>query len=73
MSTDLQPLIRRLVPRAWTAEQALHAVALLQQVIAAIWCVHGEKMGRAMLAEEPPAIQQPQSPTQPAQAGRRSG
>lgn len=58
MNADLKPILIRLIPRAWTAEQALGAVKLLEQAIAAIWCVHGEKMGHVVLgdaaAEKPP-------------------
>ena len=82
-NVDLRPIIMRLVPRKWTVDQALQAIALLQQVIAAIWLVHGEMLGRAILppdqpAEPPPtaarttpptATPAPQKPTAP----RRSG
>lgn len=53
MNTDLRPVIVGLVPRGWTADQALRAVQLLQQVIAAIWCVHGEAMGKIVLGDVP--------------------
>ena len=51
MSSDLRPIIVGLVPRGWSAEQALRAVQLLNQAIAAIWCVHGEGMGKIALGE----------------------
>ena len=51
MSADVRPIVARLVPRAWSAEQALQAVALLQHAIDAIWSVHGQGMGRVRLAE----------------------
>jgi hypothetical protein len=50
---DVRPLLARLVPRAWNAEQALQAVDLLQHAIDAIWCVHGQEMGRRRLGEHP--------------------
>lgn len=69
---DLRPIIMRLVPRKWTADQALQAIALLQQVIAAIWLVHGEMLGRALLPSElPPA--DPIPPTPKAPPARRGG
>lgn len=39
-----QNWLQFLVPRDWTAEQALTAVSGLQQAIDAIWGVHGEEM-----------------------------
>lgn len=36
MNRDLRPILVGLVPRSWTPEQALRAVGLLQQAIAAI-------------------------------------
>jgi hypothetical protein len=60
MSRDLRPIFVRLVPRAWTAEQALDAVELLQQLIAAIWSVHGAAMGKAMV--EVRAVDEPEKP-----------
>lgn len=55
MSPDLRSIIVGLVPRGWSAEQALRAVQLLNQVIAAIWCVHGEGMGKIVLGEGSPS------------------
>ena len=40
--------LRFLVPRDWTAEQALVAVEFLGQVRAAVWDVHGEDMACAI-------------------------
>ncbi len=37
-------LLRFLVPRDWTGEQALAAVGLLRAASQAIWQVHGEEM-----------------------------
>lgn len=69
-NADLRPIIMRLVPRSWTAEQAFQAIALLQQAIAAIWLVHGEKLGKSLFPEgtaEPPAP--PASPKPDARRG----
>lgn len=41
-------LLRTLVPRDWTADQALVAVRLLRLAIDAVWEVHGEEMARAL-------------------------
>ncbi|MCK6502421.1 hypothetical protein L6R53_03330 [Myxococcota bacterium] len=41
-----------LVPRLWTAEQALAAVTLLRSAIDAIWNVHGQAMVDT-IAEDP--------------------
>lgn len=38
-----------LVPRLWSAEQALAAVVLLRRFIDAIWEVHGEQMALEVL------------------------
>lgn len=43
--------LRRLVPRSWTAHEALLAVELLRQAVAAIWEVHGEDMAEALGSE----------------------
>jgi hypothetical protein len=43
--------LRRLVPRSWTADEALLAVDLLRQAVAAIWEVHGEEMAEALGSE----------------------
>lgn len=51
MNADLRPILVSLVPRGWSAVQALRAVQLLHQAIAAIWFVHGEAMGKAALGE----------------------
>lgn len=67
-NVDLRPIIMRLVPRKWTADQALQAITLLQQVIAAIWLVHGEMLGRAILPPDPPAEPPPAPPPTPATA-----
>lgn len=76
-NVDLRPIIMRLVPRKWTADQALQAIALLQQVIAAIWLVHGEMLGRAILPPDPPAEQPPPPPAatsaKPSTPQRRGG
>lgn len=40
--------LRFLVPREWTANQALLAVNLLKQASDAIWAVHGEDLGDAL-------------------------
>ncbi len=71
MNGDLRPVIVSLIPRGWTAEQALRAVGLLQQVIAAIWSVHGEAMSRVVLADEPPARPEPPRPDERRPAARR--
>lgn len=47
-------LLRFLVPRDWTGEQALAAVALLRAASQAIWQVHGEEMALT-LGELPPS------------------
>lgn len=65
MNADLRPILVSLVPRGWSAVQALRAVQLLHQAIAAIWCVHGEAMGKAALGEAATALDEP------AVAGRR--
>ena len=74
MTADLRPVLMQLVPRAWSAKQALRAVELLQHAIDAIWCVHGEAMSRARLGEitaqppsEPaaPPVEPPKKPTEP--------
>lgn len=73
-NVDLRPIIMRLVPRKWTADQALQAIALLQQVIAAIWLVHGEMLGRAILPPDPPAELPPPPPAaKPSTPQRRGG
>ncbi len=36
--------LKILVPRAWVAEEALYAVALLHDLVTAIWAVHGDEM-----------------------------
>lgn len=41
-------LLRFLVPRDWTGEQALAAVRLLRAASQAIWQVHGEEMALAL-------------------------
>ncbi|MFH1468994.1 MAG: hypothetical protein ABIO70_31700 [Pseudomonadota bacterium] len=41
-------ILRYLVPREWSAEQALLAVELLGQARSAIWAVHGESMAAAL-------------------------
>lgn len=41
-------LFRYLVPREWSAEQALLAVELLGEARRAIWAVHGESMAAAL-------------------------
>ena len=69
MSRDLRPTLVALVPRGWTPEQALRAVNLLQQAIAAIWVVHGQAMGRAVLDEPPPG--RPDPPPLPRRPGGR--
>jgi hypothetical protein len=43
---------RFLVPREWSADQALCAVELLVQARRAIWAVHGESMAAA-LSDDP--------------------
>jgi len=43
--------MRCLVPREWSADEALLAVNLLRQAMDAVWGVHGEAMADA-LAEE---------------------
>lgn len=58
MSPDLRSIIVGLVPRGWSAEQALRAVQLLNQVIAAIWYVHGEAMGKIVLGEGSPSAEE---------------
>lgn len=40
--------LRFLVPRNWTAGQALAAVTLCQQAIDAVWAVHGEDMAATL-------------------------
>ena len=40
--------LRLLVPREWSAHQALLAVNLLKQASEAIWAVHGEDMTDAL-------------------------
>jgi len=62
MSTDLRPIIVSLVPRAWSAKQAHNAVHMLQQVIAAIWHVHGDAMGRLVLGDLPARADEPVKP-----------
>lgn len=47
----MNPLVP-LVPRLWTAEEALAAVTLLRAAVDAIWQVHGEAMVDA-LAQDP--------------------
>lgn len=47
----MNPLVP-LVPRLWTAEEALGAVTLLRTAVGAIWQVHGEAMVNAV-AQEP--------------------
>jgi hypothetical protein len=44
--------LQRLVPVAWTGEQALLAVNLLRDAMDAIWAVHGEDMA-AQISEWP--------------------
>jgi len=41
-------LLRLLVPRCWTGEQALAAAGLLRAALDAVWRVHGEEMAGAM-------------------------
>lgn len=43
--------LRRLVPRSWTADEALLAVDLLRQATDAVWEVHGEAMAELLGAE----------------------
>lgn len=43
--------LRRLVPRGWTAHDALLAVELLKQAVDAIWEVHGEDMAEVLGTE----------------------
>jgi hypothetical protein len=45
--------MRGLVPREWTGEQALFAVALLRAALDALWHVHGEAMAFE-LGDQPP-------------------
>jgi len=45
-------LLRYLVPREWSAEQALLAVELLGHARRAIWDVHGESMTAALLDDK---------------------
>jgi hypothetical protein len=40
--------LRFLVPREWSADQALLAVEFLVQARRAIWAVHGESMAAAL-------------------------
>lgn len=39
-----------LIPRLWSAEEALAAIVLLRQIIDAIWEVHGENMAHEALS-----------------------
>lgn len=48
----MRPVLRALVPRAWTGEEALAAVGVLNQAIDAIWQLHGEQMA-AVIADRP--------------------
>lgn len=41
-------ILRFLVPRDWTGDQALAAIALLRAASQAIWQVHGEDMADAL-------------------------
>ncbi|MBM4369307.1 MAG: hypothetical protein FJ102_24050 [Deltaproteobacteria bacterium] len=43
--------LRYLVPREWTAEQALLVVELLGQARDVVWAVHGERMILAIDAD----------------------
>lgn len=68
MNHDLKPILVRLVPRTWTPEQALAAVALLQQATAVIWSVHGAAMSRVVLGDTPddePAKKPSEAPRTP--------
>jgi hypothetical protein len=47
----MNPLVP-LVPRLWTADEALGAVTLLRTAVGAIWQVHGEAMVGAV-ADDP--------------------
>jgi hypothetical protein len=44
--------LAHIVPRLWTAEEALAAVTLLRSAIDAVWQVHGEAMVDT-IAEDP--------------------
>lgn len=43
--------MRVLVPREWSADEALLAVSLFRQAASAVWAVHGDAMA-AELAED---------------------
>jgi hypothetical protein len=44
----MQDLLRALVPRDWTGEQALFAARLLRAALDAVWAVHGEIMAESL-------------------------
>ena len=44
----MHDLLRALVPRAWTGEQALVVARLCRAFIDALWDVHGASMAEAM-------------------------
>ncbi len=44
----MRDLLRMLVPRGWTGEQALLAARVLRQALDAVWDVHGEEMAFAL-------------------------
>lgn len=48
-------LLALLVPRPWSVPQARHAERRLQELIDAVWQVHGEAMAAALLAPAPAA------------------
>jgi hypothetical protein len=48
-------LLALLVPRPWSVAQARQAERRLQQLIDAVWQVHGEAMAAALLAPAPAA------------------
>lgn len=51
---SLRNVLRVLVPRGWTGEQALAVVRILRELNQAIWDVHGEQMMLDMLEPDKP-------------------
>ena len=51
---SLSNVVRVLVPRRWTGEQALAVIRILREVTDAIWTVHGEAMINEMVDPNDP-------------------